>query len=150
VAELKDNINTMISQPARDHRVEPEQDWLKTNLARFTGMLQGQRDLVAWARCCCPSWRRWSTRSRASLPLRYGRRAAEAAPAGQLRADGRRPLARRSTWARAWSASARSTRRSILLTDVPETSSHRAPAWAKPSAVSVLVLPVLFENQTKA
>src|SRR6185436_17421346 len=27
-----------------------EQDWLKTNLARFTGMLQGQRDLVTVAR----------------------------------------------------------------------------------------------------
>jgi GAF domain-containing protein len=29
-----------------------EQDWLKTNLARFTRMLQGQRDLDRSARCC--------------------------------------------------------------------------------------------------
>jgi hypothetical protein len=27
-----------------------EQDWLKTNLARFTGMLQGQRDLATVGR----------------------------------------------------------------------------------------------------
>ena len=26
-------------------RKNTEQDWLKTNLARFTGMLQGQRDI---------------------------------------------------------------------------------------------------------
>jgi signal transduction histidine kinase/DNA-binding response OmpR family regulator/HAMP domain-containing protein len=44
VAELKDNVNRMIIN-LRDttHRNE-EQDWLKTNLARFTRMLQGQRD----------------------------------------------------------------------------------------------------------
>ena len=33
-------------QPAAHHRRNTEQDWLKTNLARFTNMLQGQRDLV--------------------------------------------------------------------------------------------------------
>ena len=27
-----------------------EQDWLKTNMARFTGMLQGQRDLITVGR----------------------------------------------------------------------------------------------------
>jgi len=31
-------------QPQRDDRENTEQDWLKTNLARFTRMLQGQRD----------------------------------------------------------------------------------------------------------
>ena len=46
VAELKDNINTMIGNLRAHHRSNTEQDWLKTNLARFTGMLQGQRDLA--------------------------------------------------------------------------------------------------------
>ena len=45
VAELKDNINTMISNLRETTERNREQDWLKTNLARFTGMLQGQRDL---------------------------------------------------------------------------------------------------------
>jgi CheY-like chemotaxis protein/HAMP domain-containing protein len=45
VAELKDNINTMIETLRATTERNTEQDWLKTNLARFTGMLQGQRDL---------------------------------------------------------------------------------------------------------
>jgi HAMP domain-containing protein/CheY-like chemotaxis protein/signal transduction histidine kinase len=50
VAELKDNINTMIGnlRLTTDHNTE--QDWLKTNLARFTNMLQGQRDLTTVGR----------------------------------------------------------------------------------------------------
>ena len=45
VAELKDNINTMIFNLRETTERNREQDWLKTNLAKFTGMLQGQREL---------------------------------------------------------------------------------------------------------
>ncbi len=45
VAELKDNINTMIGNLRLTTDRNTEQDWLKTNLAKFTNMLQGQRDL---------------------------------------------------------------------------------------------------------
>src|SRR4029453_5705796 len=50
VAELKDNINTMIANLRLTTDRNTEQDWLKTNLARFTGMLQGQRDLATVGR----------------------------------------------------------------------------------------------------
>jgi CheY-like chemotaxis protein/signal transduction histidine kinase/HAMP domain-containing protein len=50
VAELKDNINTMIDNLRLTTDRNTEQDWLKTNLARFTGMLQGQRELTAVGR----------------------------------------------------------------------------------------------------
>src|SRR5439155_16121584 len=42
---LKDNVNEMIVNLRDTTQKNTEQDWLKTNLARFTGMLQGQRDL---------------------------------------------------------------------------------------------------------
>ncbi len=59
VAALKDNINQMIATSARPRERNKEQDWLKTNLARFTRMLQGQRDLqTVGAASSCPSWRR--------------------------------------------------------------------------------------------
>ncbi|MCC5637071.1 HAMP domain-containing protein [Nostoc sp. CHAB 5844] len=45
VAVLKDNINQMIANLRETTQKNTEQDWLKTNLAKFTGMLQGQRDL---------------------------------------------------------------------------------------------------------
>jgi hypothetical protein len=47
VAELKDNINEMIRNLRDTTRKNMEQDWLKTNLAKFSRMLQGQRDLGA-------------------------------------------------------------------------------------------------------
>ncbi|MEZ4234786.1 MAG: ATP-binding protein, partial [Myxococcota bacterium] len=50
VALLKDNLNQMIRTLAETTRINQEQDWLKTSLARFTRMLQGQRDLVTVAR----------------------------------------------------------------------------------------------------
>jgi HAMP domain-containing protein/CheY-like chemotaxis protein/signal transduction histidine kinase len=50
VADLKDNLNTMIDNLRLTTDRNTEQDWLKTNLARFTGMLQGQRDLVTVGR----------------------------------------------------------------------------------------------------
>ena len=45
VAELKDNINTMIGNLRLTTERNTEQDWLKSNLAKITNMLQGQRDL---------------------------------------------------------------------------------------------------------
>src|SRR5262249_2410789 len=50
VAELKDNINTMIDNLRLTTDRNTEQDWLKTNLGRFTSMLQGQRDLTTVGR----------------------------------------------------------------------------------------------------
>jgi HAMP domain-containing protein/CheY-like chemotaxis protein/predicted transcriptional regulator len=50
VAELKDNINTMIGNLRLTTERNTQQDWLKTNLARFTSMLQGQRDLATLGR----------------------------------------------------------------------------------------------------
>ena len=46
VAELKDNINAMIRNLRGTTEQNTEQDWLKTNLAKFTRMMQGQRYLV--------------------------------------------------------------------------------------------------------
>ena len=46
VAELKDYINTMIDNLRLTTERNTEQDWLKTNLARMTSLLQGQRDLA--------------------------------------------------------------------------------------------------------
>ena len=50
VVELKDNINAMIQNLRATTDQNTEQDWLKTNLARFTNMLQGQRDLTTVGR----------------------------------------------------------------------------------------------------
>ncbi len=50
VAALKDNINEMIRNLKDTTQKNTEQDWLKTNLAKFTRLLQGQRDLLTVSR----------------------------------------------------------------------------------------------------
>jgi signal transduction histidine kinase/HAMP domain-containing protein/ActR/RegA family two-component response regulator len=46
VAELKDNVNLMVANLRATTRANEEQDWLKTNLARIGGLMQGHRDLA--------------------------------------------------------------------------------------------------------
>ncbi|MFF4350310.1 HAMP domain-containing protein [Streptomyces sp. NPDC001530] len=50
VAELKDNINAMVKSLRQTTQANQEQDWLKTNLARISGLIQGRRDLADVAR----------------------------------------------------------------------------------------------------
>ncbi len=50
VAALKDNINEMIRNLKETTLKNAEQDWLKTNLAKFSRMLQGQKDLLTVGR----------------------------------------------------------------------------------------------------
>ena len=49
VAALKDNINQMIATLKETTQKNTEQDWLKTNLANFSTMMQGQRNIVSVA-----------------------------------------------------------------------------------------------------
>ncbi|MEU8776990.1 HAMP domain-containing protein [Streptomyces sp. NPDC048606] len=49
VAELKDNINSMVGSLRESTRANQEQDWLKTNLARVSDLMQGHRDLAVVA-----------------------------------------------------------------------------------------------------
>jgi HAMP domain-containing protein len=50
VADLKNNINQMIGNLKATTQLNTEQDWLKTNLARFSRMMQGQKNLESVAR----------------------------------------------------------------------------------------------------
>ena len=151
VAELKDNINTMIDNLRLTTDRNTEQDWLKTNLAKFTNMLQGQRDLTTVGRlllseltplvnahqgviyqmeneetpgpqaCCRPTPTTAPTATRQSLRLGEGL-------IGQCAVDKRR----------------------MLITDMPENAVPISSALFKVPPRNNIVLPVLFENQVKA
>jgi signal transduction histidine kinase/ActR/RegA family two-component response regulator/HAMP domain-containing protein len=49
VAALSENINQMIENLKDTTQKNNEQDWLKTNLAKFSGMMQGQRSITSVA-----------------------------------------------------------------------------------------------------
>ena len=110
VAELKDNINTMIDNLRGTTDRNQEQDWLKTNLAKFTRMLQGQRDLVTVGKLLLSELAPLvNAQQGVGLPdaqrgRRQRRRRCRCSPATPS-ATTRRAASRS---ARAWSASARS------------------------------------------
>ncbi|MDQ0305852.1 HAMP domain-containing protein/signal transduction histidine kinase/CheY-like chemotaxis protein [Kitasatospora herbaricolor] len=49
VADLKDNINFMVESLRETTRANEDQDWLKSNLARISALMQGRRDLAVVA-----------------------------------------------------------------------------------------------------
>jgi HAMP domain-containing protein/CheY-like chemotaxis protein/signal transduction histidine kinase len=150
VAELKDNINTMIDNLRVTTERNQEQDWLKTNLAKFTRMLQGQRDLFTVAEMLLSEL----------APLVNAQRGTIYQMAAL---DGETPSLRRLASYATGSGlpdsiavgeglvgqCAKENQR-ILLSDVPTgyMPIHSSLGGAQPA--SVVVLPVLFEGQTKA
>ncbi|GAA1702602.1 HAMP domain-containing protein [Nonomuraea bangladeshensis] len=49
LADLKDNINSMVKSLRETTTANEQQDWLKSNLARMSGLMQGHRDLATVA-----------------------------------------------------------------------------------------------------
>ena len=97
VGELKDNINEMIRNLAETTRRNAEQDWLNSNLARFTGMMQGQRDLETVSRMIMSELTPLVGAHHGAFFLAHARgRGARAAPDLELRVQaaqiGREPL----------------------------------------------------------
>ncbi len=149
VAELKDNINTMIDNLRLTTDRNTEQDWLKTNLARFTNMLQGQRDLTTVGRMLLAELAPLVNSQNGVIYLAEGESglkllsafADDIAPhshperlrigqglVGQCAADARR----------------------MLITEMPEEVVPVTSGLFKAMPKNDVVLPVLFEGQVKA
>jgi HAMP domain-containing protein/signal transduction histidine kinase/DNA-binding response OmpR family regulator len=150
VAELKDNINTMIFNLRETTERNREQDWLKTNLAKFTSMLQGQRELRTVGQMLLSEltplvnayqgtiYHLGGTNEDTQLKLlssyaHKGKRLVETIElgeglAGQCAVEKQR----------------------ILLKDVPPEFITISSSLGEAHHVSIIVLPVLFEGQTKA
>ncbi len=114
VAALKDNINEMIRNLKDTTLKNSEQDWLKTNLAKFTRMLQGQKDLLHGGPAHSFGTGAGGVRAARRVlhhGCRQGRRAVSET-AGQLRPPRTQERATTdSSWAKAWSGNARWKRR---------------------------------------
>jgi HAMP domain-containing protein/CheY-like chemotaxis protein len=148
VAELKDNINTMIGNLRLTTDRNTEQDWLKTNLARFTNMLQGQRELAAVGHMLLSEL---STVVGAQNGVIY-----LAEPEAGLRllssyADGQ-PVAHPEhlKWGSGLVGQCAADARRMLITDIPDNVVPISSGLFKALPKNVIVLPVLFEGQVKA
>ncbi|WP_373061918.1 HAMP domain-containing protein [Gemmatimonas sp.] len=150
VAELKDNLNTMIGNLRLTTDRNTEQDWLKTNLARFTGMLQGQRDLSTVGRMLLSEL----------TPLVNAHQGViyrvDESPGQELRliagfADdpvtGHRETLRVG---QGLLGQCVSEKKRVVINDLPSDISPITSGLFQATPRSVIVLPVLFEDEVKA
>jgi CheY-like chemotaxis protein/signal transduction histidine kinase len=150
VAELKDNINTMIDNLRLTTDRNTEQDWLKTNLAKFTNMLQGQRELASVGRLLL-------TELTALVNAQQG-------VIYQLESEDEPHLRLLSSYAddganghpvtlrlgESLIGQCAADKRRMLITEMPANAVPIGSALFKVVPRNVVVLPVLFEAQVKA
>ena len=148
---LKDNINEMIRNLKDTTLKNAQQDWLKTNLARFTRLLQGQRDLQAVTKLILSElaplvsahhgvfYMMDSQDSDARLRMiaSYGYRSSRKLPTSFLPGEGlvgQCALEKVRIW----------------LTDVPRDYIVVSSGLGAAPPTNIVVLPILFEQQVKA
>ena len=150
VAELKDNINTMIDNLRLTTDRNTEQDWLKTNLARFTNMLQGQRDLATVGRLLLSEL---TPLVSAHQGVIY-QMAADPAPrlkrVASFADDGQNGHPMHVAIGEGLLGQCAFEKQRMLITEVPPTAVPVGSGLFRAAPHNVIVLPVLFEGQIKA
>jgi CheY-like chemotaxis protein/signal transduction histidine kinase/HAMP domain-containing protein len=148
---LKDNINEMIRNLKETTQKNAQQDWLKTNLARFTRLLQGQRDLQAVTKLILSELAplisahhgvfymmdSQDADARLRMLASYGYRSSRKLPTSFLPGEGL-----------VGQCALEKTR--IWLTDVPRDYIQVSSGLGAAPPTNIVVLPILFEQQVKA
>ena len=149
VAALKDNVNEMIRNLKDTTQKTTEQDWLKTNLARFTRMLQGQRDLVAVAQQILSEL---APLVSAQHGLIYITGAEDGVTRLKLLASYAATDDVQQSFALGEGLVGQCARekRKMLLTDVPIDHIRVTSGLGQSAPRSLVILPVLFEGQVNA
>ena len=150
VAELKDNINTMINNLRLTTERNTEQDWLKTNLARFTGMLQGQRDLTTVGRMLLSELAPLVGAQQGMIYQMDTDEAAELKLLSAFASDGADGHLRRVKPGEGLIGQCALEKRRMLIGDLPPNTIPVRSGLFEAVPRNVIVLPVLFEDRVKA
>ena len=154
VAELKDNINTMIDNLRLTTDRNTEQDWLKTNLARFTSMLQGQRDLVRVGQMLLSELAPLVSAHQGVIYRSSDDQKEPGAPSLQLLAayadDGKNGHPPSLEFGEGLVGQCAIEKRRLLVTDLPPNAIRVGSGLFSAPPRNVIVLPVLVEGQVKA
>jgi len=150
VAALKDNINEMIVNLAETTRKNTDQDWLKTNIAKFTGMLQGQRDLQTVSKLLLTELTPLVGAQHGTF---YIADSTEEPPVLKLldayAADAGNTV-RQFRIGQGLVGQCGMNKRRMLVTDVPEDYIKISSSLGQGTPLNIVVLPVLFEGEAKA
>jgi signal transduction histidine kinase/HAMP domain-containing protein/DNA-binding response OmpR family regulator len=151
VAALKDNINEMIVNLAATTGKNNEQDWLKTNIAKFTGMMQGQRDLLTVAQLLLSELTPLIGAQQGTF---YMAETIEDTPVLTLLTgyaiDERDTITKRFRIGQGLVGQCAKEKERILVTNVPGDYIRIHSSLGDATPLSIVVLPVLFEGDVKA
>jgi HAMP domain-containing protein/CheY-like chemotaxis protein/signal transduction histidine kinase len=151
VAKLKDNINEMIINLRETTQKNTEQDWLKTNLARFTRMLQGQRDMTTVSQMVLSELAPLVDAQQGVFYVNNGNNGSALMKLlGSYAFTERKNLANEFRPGQGLVGQCVLERERILLTNVPDDYIHIGSGLGQASPLNIIVLPVLFENEVKA
>ncbi|WP_230984211.1 HAMP domain-containing protein [Microbispora oryzae] len=145
LADLKDNVNSMVKSLRESTRANQEQDWLKTNLARISGLMQGHRDLAAVAELVMNELAPLVGAQHGTFLL-----AEETSARTELRvvgSYGHREISRRYAMGESLVGQAALARRTILVEDIPPGYLTVASSLGQADPVSLIMLPVVVEDQ---
>jgi HAMP domain-containing protein/CheY-like chemotaxis protein/signal transduction histidine kinase len=150
VAELKDNINTMIDNLRLTTDRNTEQDWLKTNLARFTGMLQGQRDLGTVGRMLLSELAPLVSAQQGVIYQMGTEESAEMTLLSAFAGDGEDGHLRRLKIGEGLVGQCAAEKQRMLISELPPNTITIRSGLFEAVPRNVIVLPVLFEDRVKA
>ncbi|MFB7112614.1 HAMP domain-containing protein [Streptomyces sp. NPDC056291] len=147
VAELKDNINSMVESLRETTRANQEQDWLKSNLARITGLMQGHRDLPVVAELIMDELTPLVSAQYGAFYLAEdGERGPELRLVGSYgRPDDERPT--RFSFGRSLVGQAARSRRTITVGELPAGYVTISSGLGQAVPTALILLPILFEDQ---
>jgi HAMP domain-containing protein/signal transduction histidine kinase/DNA-binding response OmpR family regulator len=152
VAALKDNINEMIRNLKDQTLKNTEQDWLKTNLARFTRMLQGERDLATVSNMVLSELAPLINAQHAVFYV--ADRDVEDQPllvlAAAYASTERDRLSPTFRFGESLIGQCAKEKERILLTNVPKDYVQIGSGLGAAAPLNIIVLPALFEGEVKA
>jgi HAMP domain-containing protein/CheY-like chemotaxis protein/signal transduction histidine kinase len=151
VAALKDKINQMIINLRETTRKNTEQDWLKTNLAKFSGMMQGQKSLQAVVRLIMSELTPLVSAQHGAFFLMENE---EGTPILKLVSTyayrARKSISNRFRPGESLVGQCALEKKTILLTKVPTDYIQIGSGLGEATPINIIVLPVLFEGEVKA
>src|SRR5919198_696762 len=150
VAALKDNISAMIRALRETTEKNTAQDWLKTNLAKFTWLLQGQRDLATVSRMILSELAPVVQAQHGVFYINEGNGAPDLKLLASYAYTQRKHLASHFKAGEGLVGQCALERAPILVTDVPDDYVHISSGLGEAKPLNIVVLPVLFEDDVKA
>ncbi len=151
VAALKDNINQMIGNLKDTTQKNTEQDWLKTNLAKFTEMMQGQRSITAVAQLIMSELTPLVDAQHGTFFMVEAEKSDVVLNLiASFAFTERKNVANRYKLKEGLIGQCAFEKKRILLTNVPTDYIHVSSSLGESKPLNIILLPVLFEGELKA